>query len=418
MAMRATFISTAIPPFAESHTIRNVFLLRGLARAGYEIQVITPHRDGGDQSLLKLLPNCSMVEIAPPDYGRSIRRISALPMGRMLGWAYGFQANLFLIPDLTAGWDRVVMQQASNAVEKFNPSVIISSSGGFTAHVAGSEFGRRLRVPFVADLGDPWALNPIWPATLPWRKRQNWKMESAALNEAAAITVTTETTAEMYRTLFPKARVEVLPMGYSSDELPGRSATENELPRVTYIGVAYRTSRNLIPIFDGLGRANEMKRLEFRVVGPHSWFFERHVNREEMDFVQFVDRVPYAESIEQIRQSDVLLVVGNSGKLQVPGKALMFLGSGRPIVLVSQMSEADDPTWQILRQFPGTAYCRAEKESVCGTVSGVLSDLAAWKAAAVSRLDSSNINQYEWSTIGDRYARVVTDVAVRNEVRA
>jgi glycosyltransferase involved in cell wall biosynthesis len=418
MPLRATFISTAIPPFPESHTIRNVFLLRGLARAGFEIQIVTPRRQGGDFSLSKLMPGHSLVETAPPDYERRINKVSGLPLGRILGWACGVKAQLFLIPDLTAGWDQIVIEKAWSAVESFNPSVIVTSSGGFTAHVAGGEFSRRLRVPLAADLGDPWALNPIWPATLPWRKRQSWKMESEALRDVSAITVTTEATAEMYRELFPKARVEVLPMGFSSDELPGTPTPKKEVPCVTYVGVAYRSSRNLIPIFDGLKSANKTNRLEFRVVGPHSWFFERHVSREKMDFVRFVDRVPYDQSIDLIKQSDILLVVGNTGKLQVPGKALMFLGSGRPIVLVSQMNEADDPTWQILKQFQGTAYCKADKESVCDKVSEVLSDLDSWKAASMSRLQSPEIRQYEWGTVGDRYAQIISEVAVRDEVRA
>jgi hypothetical protein len=82
------------------------------------------------------------------------------------------------------------------------------------------------------------------------------------------------------------------------------------------------------------------------------------------------------------------------------------------------MNEADDPTWQVLKQFQGTAYCKANKDSVSDKVSEVLSDLDSWKAAAMSRLQSPYICQYEWKSIGDRYAKIISEVAARDEVRA
>jgi hypothetical protein len=53
---RILFVSHSIPPYAESQTIRNVFLLRGLNAAGFSVHVIGPPQTAETRLLSECFP--------------------------------------------------------------------------------------------------------------------------------------------------------------------------------------------------------------------------------------------------------------------------------------------------------------------------------------------------------------------------
>jgi glycosyltransferase involved in cell wall biosynthesis len=407
---RALFISTAVPPLAESQTIRNVFLLRGLHAAGFEIVVISGPITGSDPRLTGLLPPMEIHRTGPAPFDTFNSRLERLPGGRRLQWLAGIWANFFAIPDQKFGWESRVWEcfRAIRArLDKID--IVIASSGSYTAHLAGARIARESALPYVAELGDPWTYNPIWPATFMYRVMRNRRLERRAITAASLITVTTEETAEGYRHWLGKdcPPVEVVPMGFAADEFADALPLDSSKPPVlTYVGVAYRTGRNLLPVFDAVRHIQRDSALGFELVGPYSRSFADYARKHEMQAVKFHGRVPYQQSLEFIRNASILLIIGNPGVVQVPGKVFMYLAAGRPIVFVSQNEAADDPSWRILREFGGTYFCRHSPREIEAVLRSVLKTPAEAATSAMERRKNDKLGRYEWAGIGARFGQL------------
>jgi glycosyltransferase involved in cell wall biosynthesis len=405
------FISTAIPPISESHTIRNVYLLRSLAAAGFRLDVVAPNVSDGDRTLLSRMPPCDVLRVPNSAFHSFNAAAAKVPGGRYIRTVSNICSTFVLLPDAHAGWNRKVTRVIPAERAK-RASVVVSSSGSYTAHLAAAELSRKYGIPHVVDLGDPWTYNPIWPATLPYRVWWNWRLESKALSGCAAITVTTDATAEQYQRLFGnKAKVRTIPNGYCAEDFTALPACKpSEIPNITYVGVAYRTDRSMDPIAQGFANVSGRRKFRFRMVGPHSRCYDKLPDQPGYGFISVKGRVSYQESLAEIGNADILLILGNPGKVQIPGKVAMYLGSGKPILFVSQLTEQTDPTWNMLRHFSGTAFVQADPEQIARQTDAMLADLAAWKAMAATRLQSPALKEYEWTTQGRKFAEVLRHV--------
>ncbi len=411
------FISTAIPPYQESQTIRNVFLLRGLVNTGFRVTVITPEASGGDKDLEAMMPTCEIVRTPRPSYDRYAELLSRLPIGNYFKWLYGLYANLFRVPDNRAGWDRIVLQTVAAGISIQNCDVIISSSGSYTAHLAASWLARRYSKPFVAEMGDPWTYNPIWPATIPYRVWRNRRLELQSISGCSALIVTTDQTAKLYSNWLGNRLgiIRVIPMGYAASEFSDVNRRRSEPPfEVTYVGVAYRAARNLIPVLEGMNSLALQNLLRFKVVGPHSRSFVKEVGKRQFRFVQFRGHVPYGEALEEIKGADLLLIIGNPGGVQIPGKVFMYLASGRPILYLCQGEEDSDPAWGILRKFPGTICSQLGADDVNRALRTVFENMGYWEEESYCRLSMLAMREFEWEFLGKRFGdevRALVDAA-------
>jgi glycosyltransferase involved in cell wall biosynthesis len=413
---RVMFISTGIPPYPEAQTIRNIHFIRGLVRKGFQVTVLTPEVPDGDDSLTALMPReCEYVRTTPSSHFLRRRRLQNLPFSSRLQWAHGILANLFVIPDFWAGWDRQAIQAAQAA--RLRPDVIVSSASSQTAHLAAVHLSKLWDVPWVADYGDPWTLNPIWPANAWHRRLRNARLEKAVLPHASAVIFTTAETQADYQKWLGQAlpRSLHIPCGYSAEEFDPRPAPAADGPfRITYIGAAFRLSRNLIPAIRAVGNLRRQGKIgpdfELHIVGPHSRAFEDFARTTGVRNVYFSGHVSYAESLRRIVHSHVLLHVGNIGPSQIPGKTYIYLGSGRSIVYICQQNPDSDPAYRILEQFPGVRLAQHSSESIAEAVSEVYGAYDKWRGAAAARQSHPDLARFEWTRLGDQFAAEVSRV--------
>jgi len=413
------FISAALPPHPESHTIRNAFFIRHLLDAGAVVHALMPPTMGRDRSLAPMVDGAVIHTTASPDYLNLISRVGKLGFAKPLAWWLGLWTNLVVVPDAYVGWDRVVEDYSldpSRVLPK--PDVIVASSSTFTAHLAAARLAERLSVPYVGDLGDPWTLNPIWPANSRLRFARNRSLELRCIPKAAALTVTTPETADLYREWLGAdcPPVHVIPMGFSAQEFEPRQWRVDGAGaaglHLAYIGVAYKRSRNLIPLFDAVIRAaGRGVPVRLSVVGPVSGDFRTHVERTGSDAVKFVGPVSYQDSLEWMRRVDGLVAVGNQGTAQIPGKAYMYLASGRPILLIGQNTRDRDPTWRLLKDFVGGYWSTMDADELERVVVEMYERHRREPGYASARLDDPALGRYEWNALAGEFTRLVMDAA-------
>jgi hypothetical protein len=419
--MRVLFISTAIPPFPESQTIRNIFFIKGLVRRGFEVTVVTPEFLRGDKSLLQgMPPGCEYARTPRPPFDVQQEALARLPrVGKSLAWLHGILAGLFAVPDYRSGWDRLALSVCSelDAAREFD--AVISSSGSYTAHLAANAVSRLWGLPWVADYGDPWSLNSIWPSNSPHLRLLNRRMERAVLPDARAVVFSTEETLRAYEqwlgSRLPPAFC--IPCGYSLEEFAEVASLQSPTGKdlcVSYVGVAYRSNRNLIPAIEAMAelqkKSSFRRKVSLHIVGPHSRFFEKAAqNRDIQHAVQFLGRVSYSESIEHIRRSHCLLLIGNRGTLQIPGKVYMYLASGRPILYIGQLPRQRDPSYQLLSRFSGVLYADMSSRTILAALEELCSEYGRWQELALQRRTEPALRQYEWNALGNRFASLVAE---------
>lgn len=417
---RVLFLSTSIPPLPDSQTIRNVYLLRGLAGTGAEVDVVAPPAEGGDATLLQMLPEGVRVHrTAEPIYDRVQRRVADLPLTGLrplLRSAVAVGAGIAIAPDVRRDWSGQAERTARRVMGSARPDLLVSSSGSSAAHIAASRLAAEWGTPWLAEYGDPWSLNPIRPASWPHIRWQNERLERRALRACRAMSVTTDETAEAYRSWGSGALpIHVVPCGYSEVPLPP-DFHPGAGPEVTisYVGTAARGTRNLGRFLQALSAIGEQAggtRVNFQVVGSYSPAFDQEAARLGLRGVSFSGWVAYEESLVRMGRSDLLLLYGNAVTLQVPAKVHNYIRSGRPIFYVGQVPAAQDPTRRLLDGLPGVVFHQADEDGLEVRLRETLADLEALGHAALRRREMHELQDFDWDRIGARFGELAISVA-------
>ena len=357
------------PPLGGAGVQRTVKFLKHLPTLGYESVVVTGPEDAAverapaDRSLGVDVPeSTAVIRIAggpPPDGGRPAR-----------------VRRLLSRPSLVERWWR---SEALNAARRavHDVDLIYASLSPFGSAAVAAGLSSESRVPWIADLRDPWALDEwtVYPSALHRRVEQR-RMRSA-LRSAAGIIMNTEEARRSLLAAFPELaqhRVVVIPNGWDRDDF-SRPAPErdDDAFRIVYSGYSHvregarhrrlRPLRTLLrgatPGIDPLARSHVLlaealtrladrepelaQRIELHVAGaaPPS-----EADRE-LPHVHHRGYLPHPDAIDLIRSADLLflpmhdLPAGVRARTVV-GKAYEYLASGRPILAALPDGDARD----------------------------------------------------------------------------
>lgn len=412
----ALVISASLPPFNDSSTLQLIERVRRFQEYGIGTVFIgaeTPQ--GVETSLMERLPQGSRIlRTRPTTYDRTMSWLSGLRWGKKLSWIYSNLAYRVSSPDVRAGWEKQVIDLCVQLPNSLRPDIIVTHSGSFTAHIAGRRLTQLFSVPWVADLGDP--LSPIDPDSwiFAYRAKRNREIDCQTIPYAAGVVFTTEETRLAYRDLLgdrlPMAIV--LPCyGYEPSDFSISTrpmSVFDERIVISHIGTAHQGNRNLIPTIQALGTLEHTNVLRhsytLNVIGPHSVSFETEAKRMNLQSASFSGRVSYQESVDWINQSNILLIVGNMGTLQIPGKVYPYLGSGRPILYIGQLPREQDPTARVLGQFPGILFARNDRDSIMCALRECDLQYDVLQREAVHRLEMTAMRKYMSGEIGHRFA--------------
>lgn len=395
---RVLLISLSLPPFRESQTIRSAYIVQAASQCGVEFGLVSAEvpENLADATLNELLPpDIPFWRTAPPTYTRIYARLNRLRWGKGIGYLYGNLAYRLLVPDVYAGWQKQAYTLAHKAIEEFRPDILMSASGSCTAHIACAMLARTARIPWIADLGDPWS----W---VDWQHKDTWLkavfnscLERRVLQHANLLVLTTHQTANAYKKKGFHNTL-VVPYGYRSVDFPTESVRTHTPPiTLTYVGAASRRARNLIPLITSLDKKVASADYHLQIVGPVSKYFREEATRSGLHNCLFTGAVSYQESLDYIKNASILILVGNRSPYQVPGKTFLYLASGRPILYLAQMNEDEDPTYEVLRYFPGVRHVPNDEKEI-GDFWRSLSweDFVQWEKDAQKHPSMPELHQY------------------------
>jgi hypothetical protein len=303
---------------------------------------------------------------------------------------------------------------------------------------AAARLARELGKPWVADLGDPWALDEmmVFPsAAHRWRELRRMRR---LLGTAAAIIVSTPEAGGRIREAFPELRTKPIipiPNGFDAsdfeEEVPVR---EDDAFRIVHTGYLHtelgRQQRRTASIHRILGsetqgvdiltrshiyllqaierllekRPDLRSRVEVHLAGILSNADKEVADRS--DVVRLHGYLPHAESIALLRSADLLFLPMQNlppGRRSstVPGKTYEYLASGRPILAAVPAGDARD----ILESSGKASICSPDDVDTMTKIIAAQVD-RDFEAAGLISANSDSLSRFEYRALSGQVADV------------
>lgn len=376
-------ISYHFYPSNEIGARRVTALARHLSAHGIRVVVVSAFGDQAVESGAEILPGVVAIPVARPSrallnalVAMKRRRLRALrasaadipanaerasERASMTAWARDWYFRFLYFVDEYKRWSWRASRAAVRAGRGYGASVVLASGPPHSTLIAASRAARDLRLPYVADLRDPWSDYLAWVSTS--RKFELGlmrRLERRVLRTAAAVTSTAETVSALLlsRDKDLQGRLRVIRNGYDGTPALGSTATHGRLS-ILFAGELY-VGRDPFPFLFALERVLarpevDSSRVSVTFMGKvdsyagqslPSWIHGKLC----ASVVKLLPPQPSAVVAEAAAASTLLLNLAQGQHLSVPAKTYEHLASGREILLIC---ENDCETARLVRGLRG-----------------------------------------------------------------
>jgi glycosyltransferase involved in cell wall biosynthesis len=366
--MKLLIITYSYTPDLTPRAFRWSAVTASLARKGHQVHVLCAAAPGADvvadsdgvtvyrvrdwllDASARVIPGAGTSRPARASISlRGLLRKAARAIWRAVYW-----------PDYACGWVIPATRVARALCQTSHYDWIISSSHPFTGHVIGML--TRLRSPnsnWLVDISDPYSdmkePSPNNRHIYAWLNRA---IEGRVVDSAEAITVTTDSTRQLYEASFPTSigKVRVVPPLLSLPELPRPTERDGDRAlRLVFVGTLYKKLRSpkyLLACVSALSQALPERHLELHFYGTINDCGDDFAScSEAIKSIVFVHGLISRERVVQAMiDSDVLVNIGNDSEAQLASKVIEYMAIGKPILNI--VSIARDTSIGALADYP------------------------------------------------------------------
>lgn len=388
----ALFVAFHFPPEAgSSGVLRTLKYVRYLGQYGWRVTVIAPRVDAyavTDAELQTQLPaSCRVVRTGY----LNTRRHFAL---------FGRYPALLALPDVWAGWYPWAVAAARRVLEADTVDLVYSTSPYATAHLIARNIARRNRKPWVADFRDPWFEEPPEPGAPDGFlfRLLDRRLERNVIASCSAVVASTPGLCDILRKRYPyvsRTKFRAIFNGYDEadfQEIDTARRGQGDRMKIVHAGSLNPEFRDPRPLFRALRRCGDARtidlaRVRLRLVGGGAFAgsqqLRAEINRLGLDdVIQIVERVAYAQSLQELTNSDLLLLVQASPDTVslVPAKLYEYLRTQRPVLALVHAGA----TTEVIEMTGGGWVVAPEDEL---RLADVLSEaFRRWNANTLSRV--------------------------------
>lgn len=384
------------PPSAASGSFRLLGFARHLPRFGWDVAVVAPPctpYEPVDPALGARVPAETIVHSVPFPRGLTLKVLNRLGYGEEV-W----------LPRARATCRRIV--------DNWRPDAVLTSGPPHAVHKIGIELKRRHGVPWAADFRDPW-FSPLRPET-----PRGIADERAAITNCDALITNAPRAGEHYQTAFPEHahKMVVITNGFDPELFPTSSprSPDHGPIRIVHAGEIY-LGRDPKPFLDALQRLIDTRpnlrgRLDARFLGRCHDGFQAEIDQRGLtQAVALPGQVPYAQTLNELAQADVLLLLDTPGRTSgVPAKLYEYLGANRPILALGEPD--GDLAWVL--QESGVPY-RVAPTNDADAITRALTELldVARGPAATSPGTADQRLRFARERLSQRLASVLESIA-------
>ncbi|HEY0046675.1 MAG TPA: glycosyltransferase family 4 protein [Flavobacterium sp.] len=267
--------------------------------------------------------------IIPPEKKQTFLEAASL-------WIRG---NLF-IPDARVLWVKPSVAFLEKYIKEHAIDTVISTGPPHSMHLIGMKLKQKTRITWIADFRDPWTTIGYHQALKlsKYAAGKHRALESAVLNQADQIIVTSQTTKREFSSLTTKP-IEVITNGYDAIHSP---VTLDEHFTIAHIGslLSKRNPKILWKVLHEICEVNSAFKSDFRLklIGAVSTDVLDSIKAEGLtDNIENLGYVSHSEAVQQQLKSQVLLLIeidSEETKGIIPGKIFEYIAAHRPILAI------------------------------------------------------------------------------------
>ena len=378
--MRLLIITYSYTPDLTPRAFRWATVAEQLLARGHEVHVLCAANAGADSAQEGVIVHRVTDPLLNGFARVAARRATARTVGGIDGALARLKGGLrqaaralwrfFYWPDFACGWvlPAASSVRAIDAAQHFD--WIISSSHPFSGHLVAL-LARRECAPtrWFVDISDPFCLmrepSPYNRLLYGWLSR--W-VEGRVVARADAISVTTDSTAELYEAAFQGCRRKMRVIGplLSLPVFPLRSRQFlDTVLRLVFVGTIYRNLRSpryLLACFTALRAAYPDRPMSVHFYGSVNDCAADLVGLPEViaPYVVVHGLVPRADVLQAMVDADVLVNIGNHSQSQLASKVVEYMAVGRPIL--NLVSVDHDASVVALTDYPAALTLHRESD--------------------------------------------------------
>ena len=379
----ALVVAYDFPPDAAIGTMRTLRVVQQLARADWDITVVTSdprtYREGTpvDEVLLSRVPAGVRVVRAPVFRGfdnlkawvRPRReapgskiqdpssKVAAAGRSRgLFGRAIDIVDAALAIPDHESGWLIPAVTRGLRAVRGNRPDVIYSSAPPWTGQLVAGVLARRFGCRWVADFRDPWSRAPWRGDRFRFAMKAARLLERGVVNRADHVIFVARGNRDEFAAHYGAslaAKMHVIPNGCDPSEFDDIAYRDHSVadPFVLLHAGSLYAGRTPVPVLRAIASAIRQgaidpDRFRLRFLG-HSGLTSMDISSACRELglervVEFAPRVARRESLTAMRSASALLLLQPGHTVSVPGKLHEYLAAGRPILALAEEGETAD----------------------------------------------------------------------------
>jgi glycosyltransferase involved in cell wall biosynthesis len=329
-------IAYSCPPILDPQSILLAKMLRPLRALGYRVQII-----GLDPGTCLTRTDPFLPSLLPPDpqpvrIAASERRLWFRTIARLM-------PSLLQLPDKHLPVHcRAV--RAGKALHAAAPKAILFSWAQYhSCGLVARHLKQSLGIPWVAHFSDPWFGHPFQRPRF-YERWINARLEKAVISAADAIVFVTEETRDSTMARYPPAwrkKTAVIPHCFDSELYPPELRPHAGMV-FRHIGHFYG-DRGAGPLLEAIARLRSgnpgiLEGVRFEFVGRVRADQVLEIRKQGLEnLVQIRPGVGYLDSLREMREADVLLLVEAPAQegLFLPSKLVDYLGAGRPVLALS-----------------------------------------------------------------------------------
>lgn len=421
-------ISYHYPPSNEIGARRNGALVRWLVAHDIRVIVVSRFGDAPDSTLSSRGSDSPITQVRIPDSRRWLLRSSVAAkqgVSRLLSRLRPPEASevernsgapaldgsphrpvsvrqrliqLVLCLDEYKMWSWRAAWAAHAAGRRLSAQAVIASGPPMTNLVAGLCVARLRRIPFIADFRDPWYAGvEDLPRPSAFEHKLRSSLERLLVQRSTAVTVTTDSLAQLLMSTYPAAsgRVHVVRNGFDGEPRQLPISTGHYL-RFLFAGEIY-VNRDPFPFLEALERLLALDGTDgSRISATFVGHCEAYRGVRLADWLrgkrcEVLVRILPPVSLQAVEamqaESSVLLNLAQASILTVPAKTYEHMASGREILV---MCEAHTSTARLVGGVAGvTCVDPADTASVDRAIADlyhrhvIMGELTPPSAAAV-----------------------------------
>jgi hypothetical protein len=348
---RIAFFSTSFHPYADSQTIRYTQYLSNLNKQ-IQIDLFVPGDLIDSYRIAKFSDNVNYIYCGTPFF---INLINFVSFNNTLNWIFKNIGYYFFFPDQFSGFQKNFNKYFQAEIRKGKKyDLFVTSGGSVVSHLLGLRIKEITGIKWIGEFGDPWYL--VDKNEKPWFSFLSKYYEKKIVKNVDHLIFTSEATLKAYRDIFNIGKKgSIIYYGFCENDFVRFKEIKKVSKKIilSHIGASHVADRDLSKIISFITSKQNEIFFELNVIGNHSLSYELQVKENKANNVFFKNRVSFEESIKFMFDSDILILVGNKGNLQIPGKVFHYLATKKPIIYLNQQNLDNDPCWtEVLKKYP------------------------------------------------------------------